>query len=77
METKTEGWPTSGQRALKTSPEVELMETSLHPPPPGLVALKTSPEVELMETKMDRNNTEDTAILKTSPEVELMETTCR
>ena len=57
---------------LKTSPEVELMETFICKT--GLwVHLKTSPEVELMETGLLSDSLRLT-LLKTSPEVELMET---
>ena len=59
---------------LKTSPEVELMETPHGDMKFVGTILKTSPEVELMETSWALLTSSHSSTLKTSPEVELMET---
>ncbi len=60
---------------LKTSSEVELMETINRRLPNSLSkGLKTSSEVELMETDCGKRQAGKRGGLKTSSEVELMET---
>ncbi len=62
---------------LKTSPEVELMETGTGKDSnDNSPDLKTSPEVELMETATAHLLERGCEVLKTSPQVELMETRC-
>ena len=62
--------------SLKTSSEVELMETTSQKSGSraSVPSLKTSSEVELMETRCCRCQHRCDCRLKTSSEVELMET---
>ena len=74
METRSRSRARRWLQKLKTSPEVELMETLCLLRQTLGGRLKTSPEVELMETSRARRWLQKTSLLKTSPEVELMET---
>ncbi len=78
METQAVKLNPDGTAWLKTSPEVELMETILYARDVSSKrpSLKTSPEVELMETECTAPPLR-LFLLKTSPEVELMETIVR
>ncbi len=73
METGS-GLPSVSLPQLKTSSEVELMETSSRVSERLVTLLKTSSEVELMETLQPTFHGFRIEKLKTSSEVELMET---